>query len=144
MEQRVQQKAITITPLQGLPAVRPGDDLAELLIAALERHAIAPCAGDILVVTQKIVSKAEGRHLDLTRLEPSQRAKDLAAVTRKDPRLVEAVLSEAVEGIRPKANGLIVAPRHELILANAGIDQSNLDAEDHGRRVLLLPEDPDR
>ena len=144
MEQRVQHKAITITPLQGLPAVRPGDDLAELLIAALDRHAIAPCVGDILVVTQKIVSKAEGRYLDLTLLEPSQRAKDLAAITRKDPRLVEAVLSELVEVIRAKANVLIVATRHGLILANAGIDQSNLEPEDHGRRVLLLPENPDR
>ena len=144
MDQRVQHKAITITPLQGLPAVRPGDDLAALLLTALDRRAIAPCAGDILVVTQKIISKAEGRYLDLTQLEPSQRARELAAITRKDPRLVEAVLSESVEVVRAKANVLIVATRHGLILANAGIDQSNLEPEDHGRRVLLLPEDPDR
>jgi coenzyme F420-0:L-glutamate ligase/coenzyme F420-1:gamma-L-glutamate ligase len=104
----------------------------------------APGAGDILVVTQKIVSKGRGALSRSHALEPSQRAKELAAITRKDPRLVEAVLSESVEVIRAKANVLIVATRHGLILANAGIDQSNLEPEDHGRRVLLLPEDPDR
>ena len=135
---------LTITALPGIPGVRPGDDLAGLLIAALERSAIAPQPGDILVVAQKIVSKAEGRFLDLAGIEPSQRARDLAAVTRKDPRLVEAILSEAVEVVRAKPNVLIVATRHGLVLANAGIDQSNLDPQDHGRRVLLLPEDSDR
>ena len=96
-----------------------------------------------MVVTSKIVSKAEGRFADLAALEPSERARELAQITRKDARLVEAILREAVEVIRAKPNVLIVATRHGLILANAGIDQSNLDAADHGRRVLLLPEEPD-
>jgi coenzyme F420-0:L-glutamate ligase / coenzyme F420-1:gamma-L-glutamate ligase len=139
----VQQNTLTITPLQGIPGVRPGDDLVALLTAALDRHAIVPQAGDILVVAQKIVSKTEGRYLDLDQLQPSPRAKELATVTGKDPRFVEAVLSEAVEVVRAKPNVLIVATRQGPILANAGIDQSNLEPEDHGRRVLLLPENPD-
>ena len=140
----VREMTLTITALPGMPSVRPGDDLAALLIAAIERSAVTPQAGDIVVVAQKIVSKAEGRYLDLTQLEPSPRAIELAAVTRKDPRLVEAILSQSVEVVRAKPNVLIVATRHGLILANAGIDQSNLDAEHRGRRVLLLPEEPDR
>lgn len=135
------QTEITTTALDGIPQVRPGDDLAGLLIAALEER--APRDRDILVVTSKVVSKAEGRYLDLASLEPSARALELARVTNKDPRVVEAILSEATEVIRAKPNVLIVATRHGLILANAGVDQSNLAAEDRGRRVLLLPREPD-
>lgn len=144
MEQPVPEKTLAITALQGLPGVHPGDDLAALLITALDRNAIVPRPGDILVVAQKIVSKAEGRYLDLAQMKPSPRALELAAITRKDPHLIEAILSQSTEVIRAKPNVLIVATRHGLILANAGIDQSNLEREDHGRRVLLLPEDPDR
>jgi coenzyme F420-0:L-glutamate ligase / coenzyme F420-1:gamma-L-glutamate ligase len=135
---------LTITTLGGIPQVQPGDDLAELLIAALQEDGITPRTRDIVVVTSKIVSKAEGRFVDLATLEPSERARELAQITRKDARLVEAILREAVEVIRAKPNVLIVATRHGLIMANAGIDQSNLDAADHGRRVLLLPEAPDK
>ncbi len=137
------QTQVTITPLDGIPRVEPGDDLAALLIAALERKGEALRSRDILVVTSKIVSKAEGRYLDLATLEPSERARELAQITGKNLRLVEAILSEATEVLRAKPNVLIVATRHGLVLANAGIDQSNLGAEDHGRRVLLLPEAPD-
>jgi coenzyme F420-0:L-glutamate ligase / coenzyme F420-1:gamma-L-glutamate ligase len=134
---------LTITPLGGMPPVRPGDDLAVLLIAALERNAAVPRHRDILAVTQKIVSKAEGRYLDLASVEPSARARELATVTKKDPHLVEAILSQASEVLRAAPNVLIVATRHGVVLANAGIDQSNLDPAMSGRRVLLLPEDPD-
>jgi coenzyme F420-0:L-glutamate ligase / coenzyme F420-1:gamma-L-glutamate ligase len=134
---------LTVTALDGIPSVQPGDDLALLLIEALAGSGIAPGAHDILVVTSKIVSKAEGRYLDLARLEPSERARELAQITRKDARLVEAILTEATEVVRAKPNVLIVATRHGLVMANAGIDQSNLAAEDHGRRVLLLPQAPD-
>jgi coenzyme F420-0:L-glutamate ligase/coenzyme F420-1:gamma-L-glutamate ligase len=134
---------ITITALDGIPRVEPGDDLAGLLIAALQGNGITLGSHDILVVTSKIVSKAEGRFLDLATLEPSELARELAQITRKDARLVEAILAEATEVIRAKPNVLIVATRHGLVMANAGIDQSNLGAEDHGRRVLLLPEAPD-
>jgi coenzyme F420-0:L-glutamate ligase/coenzyme F420-1:gamma-L-glutamate ligase len=134
---------LTIQALDGIPPVEPGNDLAGLLIAALERCGMALRARDVLVVTSKIVSKAEGRYLDLGGIEPSERARELAQITRKDARLVEAILSEATEVVRAKPNVLIVATRHGLVMANAGIDQSNLGAEDHGRRVLLLPQAPD-
>jgi coenzyme F420-0:L-glutamate ligase/coenzyme F420-1:gamma-L-glutamate ligase len=139
----VSQTEITITALDGIPQVRPGDDLAGLLIDALRQKGVAPRPKDILVVTSKIVSKAEGRYVDLATVEPGARALELAHITKKDPRIIEAVLSEATEVIRAKPNVLIVATRHGLILANAGIDQSNLAAEDRGRRVLLLPQEPD-
>jgi coenzyme F420-0:L-glutamate ligase / coenzyme F420-1:gamma-L-glutamate ligase len=135
---------LTIATLGGIPQVQPGDDLCALLIAALKGSDATPRSRDIVVVTSKIVSKAEGRFVDLATLEPSERARELAQITRKDARLVEAILRETVEVIRAKPNVLIVASRHGLILANAGIDQSNLGADDHGRRVLLLPEAPDK
>ena len=134
---------LTIVTLDGIPQVQPGDDLCALLIAALESNGATLRSRDIVVVTSKIVSKAEGRFADLAALQPSELARELAQITRKDARLVEAILREAVEVIRAKPNVLIVATRQGLILANAGIDQSNLDAADHGRRVLLLPAEPD-
>lgn len=137
------QSRVTITPLDGLPRVRPGHDLAGLLIAALDKAELPLQHQDVLVVTQKIVSKAEDRYLDITTIAPSQRARDLAKVVGKDPRLIEAVLSQSIEVLRAKPNILIVETKLGLVMANAGIDQSNLDAEDHGRRVLLLPDDPD-
>jgi coenzyme F420-0:L-glutamate ligase / coenzyme F420-1:gamma-L-glutamate ligase len=140
----VADTALTITALEGLPRVRPGDDLSALLIAALQAKALVLTDHDILVVTSKVVSKAEGRYRDLEGIEPSARARQLAVITNKDPRLIEAVLDEAAEVVRAKTDVLIVATRHGLIMANAGIDQSNLAAGDHGRRVLLLPQAPDR
>jgi coenzyme F420-0:L-glutamate ligase / coenzyme F420-1:gamma-L-glutamate ligase len=133
----------TITALDGIPQVEPGADLAALLTAALERTDMVLRAHDIVVVTSKIVSKAEARYLDLGAIEPGERAREVALITRKDARLVEAILAEATEVVRAKPNVLIVATRHGLTLANAGIDQSNLGADDQGRRVLLLPERPD-
>jgi coenzyme F420-0:L-glutamate ligase/coenzyme F420-1:gamma-L-glutamate ligase len=141
--QRLGEMRVTITALDGIPRVEPGDDLAHLLIAALEGCGMALRARDVLVVTSKIVSKAEGRYLDLGGIEPGERARELAQITKKDARLVEAILAEATEVVRAKPNVLIVATRHGLVMANAGIDQSNLGAEDHGRRVLLLPQAPD-
>jgi coenzyme F420-0:L-glutamate ligase/coenzyme F420-1:gamma-L-glutamate ligase len=135
---------LTISALDGLPQVRPFDDLGGLLIAALERAGIALRSRDVLVVTSKIVAKAEGRYRELAAIEPSERARAIARTTNKDARLVEAVLSEAAEVLRAVPNVLIVATHHGLIMANAGIDQSNLEPEDDGRRVLLLPEAPDR
>lgn len=134
---------LTITPLGGIPPVRPGDDLSGLLIAALERNAIVLRNQDIVAIAQKIVSKAEGRYLDLATVEPSRRADKLAAQTKKDPHLVEAILSESAEVLRAAPNVLIAATRHGIVLANAGIDQSNLEVGDRDRRVLLLPRDPD-
>ena len=124
---------LTITALEGVPQLRPGDDLPAVLIAALERGALAPRQRDILVVTQKVVSKAEGRYLDLSSIKPSPKARELAALTGKDPHLVEAILSQSAEVLRARAGVLITATHHG----------SNLEPEDSGKRVLLLPRDPD-
>src|SRR5262245_65877726 len=100
---------LSVTALTGLPEVVPGADLAGLLIGALERGGLLPRRHDVLVVTQKIVSKAEGRYLDLESLEASRRAEELARITGKDARLIEAVLSQAEEVLRATRHLLIVA-----------------------------------
>lgn len=137
---------ITIWPLDGLPHVEPGDDLAALLIAAIDREGLLPNPGDILVVTSKIVSKAEARYVDLAPVTPGARAQDLARLTGKDPRLVEVILAQAREVVRATPHVIIVETHGGLILANAGVDQSNVAQAgqgDRGQRVLLLPEDAD-
>jgi len=134
---------ITITGLHGIPLVREGDDLAAIAIAGLAASEIAPDDGDVLVVAQKIVSKAEGRIVDVATVEPSERAIALAAEVEKDPRLVEIILSESRRVVRHRPNLLIVEHRLGYVMANAGIDHSNVDAEDGSDRVLLLPLDPD-
>jgi len=121
----------------------PGDDLAALLSQALKSAAFTPQPYDVLVVTQKIVSKAEGRYLDLDSLEITPRAREVASITGKDVRLVAAVLSQSREVLRAKRNVLVVETLSGLVMANAGIDQSNLEDGDQGQRVLLLPEDAD-
>ena len=137
------EPALRIWPLKGIPRVKPGDDLATLLIEAITETGLAPQTGDILVVAQKIVSKAEGRIFDLASVTPSPRAHELAGVTGKDPRLLELVLSESTEVLRAKRNVIVVAHRLGLVMANAGIDQSNVEANGMAEPALLLPEDPD-
>ena len=133
---------VTIHPLTGLGEVRPGDDLAGLLAQALSGHGLVPQSSDILVVTSKIVSKAEGRFALLDDVEPSAEALRLAAVTLKEPRLVELALRESSEVVRAAPHVLILRHRLGHVMANAGIDQSNL-GPDRARQVLLLPLDPD-
>ncbi len=134
---------LAVTPITGLGEIRGGDDLAALLAERLA-HARD---GDVVAVAQKIVSKAEGRMVRLDEVTPSSRALELAEATAKDPRLVELVLSESAEVVRAVA-GLIIA-RHRLgfVLANAGIDRSNLTLAGQGdetqEQALLLPIDPD-
>jgi coenzyme F420-0:L-glutamate ligase/coenzyme F420-1:gamma-L-glutamate ligase len=135
--------AITLTPIPDIPLVRPGDDLAALIIAACERAALAPGDGDVVVVAQKIVSKAEGRYLDLAEVKPSARAASLAAEVGKDPRLVEVILRESRRVVRHRPGVLIVEHRLGCIMANAGVDRSNVDPQMGAEPVLLLPRDPD-
>lgn len=131
-------------PLQGLPEVRPGDDLAAVIAAGLGRDGNPALRdGDVLVVVQKVVSKAEGRYRLLDEVTPSAAARELAAQCRKDPRLVELVLQEAEAVVRVAPNVLIVRHRLGFVVANAAIDQSNLSADAGGERALLLPADPD-
>jgi coenzyme F420-0:L-glutamate ligase / coenzyme F420-1:gamma-L-glutamate ligase len=133
-------KSLTLTALAGLPLVAPGDDLAALIIAALQRAEIAPDDGDVLVVAQKIVSKAEGRFVALGTIAPSPRAVALSKEVDKDARLVEVILSESSEVVRYGRGVLVVAHRLGFVMANAGVDQSNVGGDDS---ILLLPHDPD-
>jgi coenzyme F420-0:L-glutamate ligase / coenzyme F420-1:gamma-L-glutamate ligase len=133
---------IEIHPLAGLPEVRTGDGLGRLLADALRGAGLAPAAGDVLVVTQKIVSKAEGRFVLLSDIGPSARARELAEITGKDARLVELVLRESSAILRAAPNVLIARHKLGLVMANAGIDRSNVGAADD-ELALLLPADPD-
>ena len=134
--------ALTFIPIAGMPMVRAGDDLATLIVAALTAQELKLQAGDVLVVAQKIVSKAEGRQIPLASITPSREAVELAKDTEKDPRLVELILRESTTVLRKKPGVLIVRHRLGLVGAQAGIDQSNIEHDDD-EHALLLPEDPD-
>ena len=129
---------LQLFPLEGLPAIRPRDDLAALLSDAAE--AVGICLGDLLVVCQKAVSKAEGRVVDLRGVTASAVAERLGQELEKDPRIVEIILAETRRIVRMDQKHLIVETHHGLVCANAGVDESNsLDDS----TVILLPEDPD-
>jgi len=125
---------IVAAALPGIPEVRPGDDLAALLAAAAGRL----CDGDVLVVAHKVVSKAEGRVVDLADVQPGERALALGAEHGKDPRLVEVILGESSAIVRSRPGVLICRTRHGYVCANAGVDRSNA-----GAGAVLLPVDPD-
>lgn len=131
--------AVSIMPVPGIPEVRPGDDVGLLILAALEGAGLALEQGDVVVVTQKIVSKSENRFVDPNAVEPSALARAFADATGRRPEHVEIALSEARRVVRMAANAMILETRHGFICANAGVDQSNVD----GERALLLPVDPD-
>jgi coenzyme F420-0:L-glutamate ligase/coenzyme F420-1:gamma-L-glutamate ligase len=132
---------ITYTGLPGIPLIREGDDLAEIISVALREAGIALMNGDVLVIAQKIVSKAEGRRAHLSAFTPSTEAHRLAGIVRKDSRHVQAILCESTEVIRATEGVLIVAHRLGFVMANAGIDQSNVG--DDPEAILMLPRDPD-
>jgi coenzyme F420-0:L-glutamate ligase/coenzyme F420-1:gamma-L-glutamate ligase len=136
-------RQLILTALTGIGEVARGADLARLLAGALAANGLTLEAGDVLVVAQKIVSKAEGRRVLLAEVEPSARAVELARIVLKDPRLVELILRESREVLRAKPNVLIVEHRLGFVMASAGVDQSNVPHCEHGRAALLLPEDPD-
>lgn len=131
---------IHINGLTGLPEVKAGDDVAALIIESASRE-VGIRDGDVVVVTQKIVSKSEGRVVSLDSVTPSPEANRLAVETEKDPRLVELVLRESTRVVRQRGPVLITETRHGFVCANAGIDTSNVGPEG---LVCLLPEDPDR
>ncbi len=134
---------LNLTALKGVPMVQAGDDLAAIALAAYEATSLMPADGDVLVVAQKIVSKAEGRMVDVSTVEPSPQAIALAAEVEKDPRLVEVILSESRRIVRHRPNLVIAEHRRGWVMANAGIDHSNVAPDDGTERVLLLPLDPD-
>lgn len=139
----MQAPRLEVIGLANFPSVAPGDDLARLITAALERHHVRLQPQDVVAVAQKIVSKAEDRYVDLDSVAPSEEARALAVKTGKDARLVEVILGESRRVVRAAPNVLIVEHRLGCVMANAGVDQSNLPQLAGRQRVLLLPEDPD-
>ncbi len=136
---------LTLTPLQYIPLVKPADDLARLILNSLNEQQIKLEDGDILVLAQKIVSKAEGRMKNLTLVKPGAEALRYAEITRKDARLLELILSESNEVLRTRENLIIVEHKLGFVSANAGIDHSNVEGSwgEPEDWVLLLPENPD-
>ncbi len=134
--------SLILKPLSGIPLVQPGDDVAGLILRSLCEAGTTLASGDVLVVTSKIVSKAEGRWLDIRTVSPGEQARELAEATGKDPRLVEVILQQSVALSRYRQGVLIVRHRLGFTSANAGVDHSNV-GPDGDNWVLLLPEDPD-
>jgi len=134
---------VGLIALSGIPLIRPGDDLASILIEGIEATGETPRDRDVLVVAQKIVSKAEGRYRRLDEVTVSPRAREIARQSHKDPRLIAVILSESTEILRCTRDVVIVEHRLGFVMANAGVDQSNIDHAEDGERVLLLPADPD-
>jgi coenzyme F420-0:L-glutamate ligase / coenzyme F420-1:gamma-L-glutamate ligase len=137
--------SLTFQPVIGIPLIHTGDDLAQIVFASTKANGIDLIEGDILVIAQKIVSKAEGRMVNLSDVEPSPEAFRYAAITEKDPRFIELVLRESTEVLRTRPGTIIVQHHCGFVCANAGIDHSNVLGEDGNPEdwVLLLPEDPD-
>ncbi len=134
---------LTLSVVPGIPLLQPGDDLGAIIVAALGTAGLVPDDGDIVVVAQKAVSKAQGRYVDLASITPSWHAREVAVEVNKDPRLVEVILSESVRIVRKAPNVLIVEHRSGCIMANAGVDQSNAARAGGEEPVLLLPIDAD-
>jgi len=134
-----------LTALPGIPLVFPGDDLAVLILEGVERAGLALQDGDLLVVTQKVVSKAEGRLINLVEVDPSPEAIRLGEETNKDPRLVEVILNESRQVLRTREGVIIVEHRLGFVCANAGVDHSNVQDEEgqQGEWVAMLPQNPD-
>ncbi len=132
---------LILTPLQEIPFIQEGDDLATIVLQSLDKTQIELYNGDILVFAQKIVSKAEGRGVNLAEVTPSEEAEVLGAETEKDPRLVELILGESKQVLRKRPGLIIVEHNLGFICANAGIDHSNVTGSHDS--VLLLPENPD-
>ncbi len=137
---------LTLTPLIEFPLVKPGDNLVEIIIHSLQNSQITLQDDDVLVLAQKIISKAENRLVDLNHVKASEKAKQLAIEVQKDPRLIELILRESQTILRTRPGTIIVEHRLGFICANAGIDHSNVAGEGNGQEewVLLLPENPDQ
>lgn len=134
---------VELIAVRGLPEFAPGDDLAGAILDACERMGLKLQAGDVVAIAQKVVSKCEGAYAVLADVSPSAKALEIATLTGKDPRLVEVVLGDSSEVLRARAGLLIVANRAGHVMANAGVDGSNLPLSEV-ERVLRLPEDADR
>jgi len=136
---------LTLSTLDNFPMVQPGDDLVEIISSLVLNQGVSPQKGDIFIIAQKIVSKAEGRLVNLSTLTPSVQALEIEKITKKDPRFIEAVLNESKSVLRTRFNTLIVEHKLGFICANAGIDHSNVKGKwgEDLDWILLLPENPD-
>lgn len=133
-------KAFTASALEGFPLIKPGDDVAEIIVETAEKNGLKLEEGDVVVIAQKVFSKAEGRVVKLREVVPSERAEEVAKTTGKSRKFVELVLSETGRVVKASSEVLLVEDKRGLICINAGIDKSNVE----GRGVFaLLPEDPD-
>ncbi len=136
-------RRIEIIALPDFPLVEPGDDLSRQIVESLDAGELNLRDGDVLVIAQKIISKAESRYAYLRDVVPSIEAQQLASKTDKDPRLVQLILNESVEVIKHRPGAIIVEHKLGYVHANAGIDQSNISSDGENPRVLLLPQAPD-
>jgi coenzyme F420-0:L-glutamate ligase/coenzyme F420-1:gamma-L-glutamate ligase len=138
--------SLILSPLKDIPLIKPGDDLVEMITQSLELTEIALVDDDILIIAQKIISKAEDRFVNLAAVAPSRWAEELAEKTEKDPRLIELVLQESSEVLRYRPGAIIVEHKLGFVCANAGIDHSNVrgTGDEFDDWVLLLPLDPDQ
>lgn len=143
MPEQVSAPQLSLTALSGIKEVAPGDDLPAIIADATRASEFTPTDNDVLVISQKIVSKAEDRRISLAQVTPSTRAQQMARETEKDPALVELILRESESVLRVRPGLIIVRHRLGMVLANAGIDQSNV-GDRSSPSVLLLPENPDR
>ncbi len=134
--------SLILTPLSGIPIIQPEDNLVTIILASLQQAHISLMDGDILVLAQKIISKAEGRFVNLAHITPTAAANELSISTQKDPRLVELILRESREVVRSRPGSIIVEHRLGFVCASAGIDHSNVQTGEEW--VLLLPENPDK
>jgi coenzyme F420-0:L-glutamate ligase/coenzyme F420-1:gamma-L-glutamate ligase len=134
---------LELIALERFPRVEPGDDLAVLIHASLIANQLELAAGDVLVIAQKVVSKAEGRYVKLADVTPGEEALELAAAADKDPRQAELILRESREVLRVRPGVIIVEHRNGYVHANAGIDKSNIPNSIDDPQVLLLPVEPD-
>lgn len=135
--------ALALYPLMDFPRIVPGDNLGAIMVSSLRENDLLPGPGDVLIVAQKVVSKAEGRYMRLSDVVAGSRAQEIAALAGKDPRVVELILRESRSVLRVVPGIIIVEHRLGYIHANAGIDSSNLPQDSEDPQVLLLPEDPD-
>ena len=139
MNSNKSDKGVLLLPIHGMAEVMPGDNLAQLLLEQMQAHPLDE--GDILVIAQKVVSKAENRYVDLAGITASKRAMELAGKVDKDPRLVELILAQSKRVVRYRQDVLIVEHKLGFVHANAGIDHSNILQNTSSEKVLLLPED---
>ena len=137
---------LILNPILGIPLIKPGMTLSNIILESLPLNGICIKTGDVIVITQKIVSKAEGRFVNLSEITPSKRAKKISRLVKKDQRLIELILSESREILRMKENFIIVEHRLGFVCANAGIDHSNVEGLYGNPKdwYLLLPKNPDK